>query len=54
MHFRKGKYNFKGNSTASIVNEGEIKSLANTHATFIANSVTNKGKIEVHKGTTKN
>ncbi|MGJ0372452.1 YDG domain-containing protein [Aliarcobacter cryaerophilus] len=49
--FNNGKYNFKGNSTASIVNEGEIKSLANTHATFIANSVTNKGKIEVHKGT---
>ncbi|PRM96514.1 hypothetical protein CJ667_07750, partial [Aliarcobacter cryaerophilus] len=49
--FNKGNYNFKGNSTASIVNEGEIKSLANTHATFIANSVTNKGKIEVHKGT---
>ncbi|MGJ0309895.1 GLUG motif-containing protein [Aliarcobacter cryaerophilus] len=49
--FNKGNYNFKGNSTASIVNEGEIKSLANTHATFIANSVTNKGIIEVHKGT---
>ena len=49
--FNKGNYNFKGNSNASIVNEGEIKSLANTHATFIANSVTNKGKIEVHKGT---
>ncbi|MGH2306901.1 GLUG motif-containing protein [Aliarcobacter sp. ERUVET-8] len=49
--FNKGNYNFKGNSTSSIVNEGEIKSLANTHATFIANSVTNKGKIEVHKGT---
>ncbi|MCT7535790.1 filamentous hemagglutinin N-terminal domain-containing protein [Aliarcobacter cryaerophilus] len=49
--FNNGNYNFKGNSTASIVNEGEIKSLANTHATFIANSVTNKGKIEVHKGT---
>src|SRR5574344_664730 len=49
--FNNGNYNFKGNSKASIVNEGEIKSLANTHATFIANSVTNKGKIEVHKGT---
>ncbi|MFX4282154.1 beta strand repeat-containing protein [Aliarcobacter butzleri] len=49
--FNKGNYNFKGNSKASIVNEGEIKSLANTHATFIANSVTNKGKIEVYKGT---
>src|SRR5574344_1345326 len=49
--FNNGNYNFKGNSTSSIVNEGEIKSLANTHATFIANSVTNKGKIEVHKGT---
>ena len=49
--FNNGKYNFKGDSKASIVNEGEIKSLANTHATFIANSVTNKGIIEVHKGT---
>ncbi|MCG3703495.1 filamentous hemagglutinin N-terminal domain-containing protein [Aliarcobacter butzleri] len=49
--FNNGNYNFKGNSNASIVNEGEIKSLTNTHATFIANSVTNKGKIEVHKGT---
>ena len=49
--FNKGDYNFKGNSNASIVNEGEIKSLSNTHATFIANSVTNKGIIEVHKGT---
>mgnify|MGYP000417372353 FL=1 len=49
--FNNGNYNFKGNSNESIVNEGEIKSLANTHATFIANSVTNKGKIEVHKGT---
>ncbi|MGJ0455719.1 YDG domain-containing protein [Aliarcobacter cryaerophilus] len=49
--FNNGNYNFKGNSKASIVNEGEIKSLANTHATFIANSVTNKGIIEVHKGT---
>ncbi|MDK2091574.1 filamentous hemagglutinin N-terminal domain-containing protein [Aliarcobacter butzleri] len=47
--FNNGNYNFKGNSNASIVNEGEIKSLANTHATFIANSVTNKGKIEVYK-----
>ncbi|WP_119173519.1 two-partner secretion domain-containing protein, partial [Aliarcobacter cryaerophilus] len=49
--FNNGNYNFKGNSNASIINEGEIKSLANTHATFIANSVTNKGVIEVHKGT---
>lgn len=49
--FLKGNYNFKGNSTASILNEGEIKSLEKTHATFIANSVINNGKIEVYKGT---
>ncbi|MDK2040840.1 two-partner secretion domain-containing protein [Aliarcobacter butzleri] len=49
--FLKGNYNFKGNSTASILNEGEIKSLEKTHATFIANSVVNNGKIEVYKGT---
>ncbi|WP_418179728.1 filamentous hemagglutinin N-terminal domain-containing protein [Aliarcobacter lanthieri] len=49
--FLNGNYNFKGNSKATILNEGEIKSLEKTYATFIANSVTNKGKIEVHKGT---
>lgn len=48
--FLNGNYNFKGNSNASIVNEGEIKSLEKTYATFIANSVVNNGKIEVYKG----
>ncbi len=48
--FLNGNYNFKGNSNASIINEGEITLLAQTHATFIANSVTNSGTIEVHKG----
>ncbi|WP_418180992.1 filamentous hemagglutinin N-terminal domain-containing protein [Aliarcobacter lanthieri] len=49
--FLNGNYNFKGNSKETILNEGEIKSLEKTYATFIANSVTNKGKIEVYKGT---
>src|SRR5574344_48853 len=48
--FQNSNYNFKGDSTATIINEGEITSLEKTHATFIANSITNSGTIEVHKG----
>src|SRR5574344_669844 len=47
--FNNGNYNFKGNSTASIENLGNIDSTK--YASFIANSVINGGEIKVYSGT---
>ncbi|MGJ0301679.1 GLUG motif-containing protein, partial [Aliarcobacter cryaerophilus] len=47
--FNKGNYNFKGNSTASIENLGNIDS--KKYASFVANAVINNGTIKVHSGT---
>ena len=47
--FNKGNYNFKGNSTATIENLGNIDS--EKYAAFVANAVINNGTIKVHSGT---
>ncbi len=48
--FNKGNYNFKGNSKASIENQGDINLNDKAYAVFVANSVINNGEIKVHKG----
>src|SRR5574344_495581 len=47
--FNKGNYDFKGNSTATIENLGNIDSTK--YASFIANAVINNGEIKVYSGT---
>ncbi|OCL82468.1 MBG domain-containing protein [Arcobacter porcinus] len=49
--FNNGNYNFKGNSKASIENQGEINLNDKAYAVFVANSVINNGEIKVHRGT---
>ena len=49
--FQDGNYNFKGNSKASIENQGDINLNDKAYAVFVANSVINNGEIKVHKGT---
>ncbi|MFY9104462.1 filamentous hemagglutinin N-terminal domain-containing protein [Aliarcobacter cryaerophilus] len=49
--FQKGNYSFKGNSIASIENQGEINLNDKAYAVFVANSVVNNGTIQIHKGT---
>ncbi|MCT7517396.1 beta strand repeat-containing protein [Aliarcobacter cryaerophilus] len=48
--FQSGNYNFKGNSKASIENQGDINLNDKAYAVFVANSVINNGEIKVHKG----
>ena len=48
--FQSGNYNFKGNSKASIENQGDINLNDKAYAVFVANSVINSGEIKVHKG----
>jgi len=48
--FQAGKYNFKGDSTASVVNLGEIDISDSGYATLLANSVSNEGVIKAVKG----
>jgi len=49
--FNKGKYNFKGDSKATIENQGTINLNDKAYVAFIANSVINNGEIKVHQGT---
>lgn len=48
--FQKGNYNFKGDSKASIENQGDINLNDKAYAVFLANSVINNGTIKIHKG----
>ncbi|MCT7517397.1 GLUG motif-containing protein [Aliarcobacter cryaerophilus] len=48
--FNKGNYNFKGNSKATIENQGDINLNDKAYAVFVANSVINNGEIKIHKG----
>ncbi|MDD3835076.1 MAG: GLUG motif-containing protein [Sulfurimonas sp.] len=48
--FMAGKYNFKGDSTASVINLGEIDISNSGYATLLANSVTNEGTIKAIRG----
>ncbi|RXI25525.1 two-partner secretion domain-containing protein [Aliarcobacter trophiarum] len=48
--FNKGNYNFKGKSNESIENNADILLQDKAYAAFVANSVINNGKIEIHKG----
>lgn len=48
--FQDGNYNFKGDSIASIENQGEINLNDKAYAVFVANSVVNSGEIKIYKG----
>ena len=48
--FMAGKYNFKGDSTASVINLGTIDISNSGYATLLANSVTNEGTIRAVRG----
>ena len=48
--FQAGNYTFKGNSTASVINLGEIDISESGYATLLANSVSNEGVIKAVKG----
>ncbi|MBN2832764.1 MAG: filamentous hemagglutinin N-terminal domain-containing protein, partial [Campylobacterales bacterium] len=49
--FQKGVYSFKGDSTASVINLGEITIRDGGYASLLANSVQNEGSIKAIKGT---
>ncbi|MFA7083279.1 MAG: GLUG motif-containing protein, partial [Arcobacteraceae bacterium] len=51
--FQAGNYNFKGNSTASVINLGEIDISNSGYATLLANTVTNEGTIKAVKGSVR-
>jgi filamentous hemagglutinin family protein len=48
--FQAGNYNFKGSSTESVINLGEIDISDSGYATLLANSVSNEGVIKAVKG----
>ncbi len=48
--FNAGNYNFKGNSTQSVINLGEINISDSGYAALLANSVSNEGIIKAVKG----
>ncbi|MGH2307670.1 filamentous hemagglutinin N-terminal domain-containing protein [Aliarcobacter sp. ERUVET-8] len=48
--FQAGNYNFKGDSTASVINLGEIDISDSGYATLLANTVSNEGTIKAVKG----
>jgi filamentous hemagglutinin family protein len=48
--FMSSKYNFKGESTASVINLGEIDISDSGYATLLANTVTNEGTIKALRG----
>lgn len=48
--FNAGNYNFKGSSTQSVINLGEIDISDSGYATLLANSVSNEGVIKAVKG----
>lgn len=49
--FQNGNYNFKGDSTASVINLGEIDIANSGYAALLANSVSNEGTIKAIQGT---
>lgn len=51
--FQAGNYNFKGNSTASVINLGEIDISDSGYATLLANTVSNEGTIKAVKGSVR-
>ncbi|RXJ77556.1 filamentous hemagglutinin [Arcobacter sp. F155] len=51
--FNSGNYNFKGNSTESVINLGEIDISDSGYATLLANTVSNEGTIKAVKGSVR-
>ncbi|PPK57796.1 filamentous hemagglutinin family protein [Malaciobacter marinus] len=51
--FNAGNYNFKGSSTQSVINLGEIDISDSGYATLLANSVSNEGTIKAIKGSVR-
>lgn len=51
--FNAGNYNFKGNSTESVINLGEIDISDSGYATLLANKVSNEGTIKAVKGSVR-
>lgn len=49
-NFQAGNYTFKGDSTASVINLGEINIANSGYASLLANSVSNEGTITAIKG----
>lgn len=49
--FQKGEYSFKGDSTASVINLGEITINNSGYAALLANTVQNEGSIKAIHGT---
>jgi len=49
--FQKGEYSFKGDSSASVINLGEITINNGGYATMLANTVQNEGTIKAIHGT---
>ena len=50
QEFQAGNYTFKGDSTASVINLGEIDISDSGYVTLLANSVSNEGSIKAIKG----
>jgi filamentous hemagglutinin family protein len=51
--FQAGNYTFKGSSTESVINLGEIDISNSGYATLLANSVSNEGTIKAVKGSVR-
>jgi len=51
--FNTGNYTFKGSSTESVINLGEIDISNSGYATLLANSVSNEGTIKAVKGSVR-
>nr|WP_165375164.1 filamentous hemagglutinin N-terminal domain-containing protein [Malaciobacter halophilus] len=51
--FNAGNYTFKGNSTQSVINLGEIDISDSGYATLLANTVSNEGTIKAVKGSVR-
>ena len=49
--FNAGNYNFKGESTASVINMGTIEASDSGYVALLANTVSNEGTIKAIKGT---
>lgn len=50
IDFNAGNYNFKGDSTASVINMGTINITAGGYASLLANTVSNEGTITAIRG----
>ncbi len=51
--FNSGNYNFKGSSTESVINLGEIDISDSGYATLLANTVSNEGTIKAVRGSVR-